>query len=61
MLFLITDLGVMLLGLCGGTFSTCSSLPKGTFFVVDIASNAEGVEASLVTLNSIIPNLSDDV
>ena len=44
----MTDLGVVLLGLCGGTFSACSG-------------NAEGVEVSLVTLNSIIPNLSDTV
>ena len=58
-LFFMTNLDAVLLWLCGGTFSVCSGLQKVTFFVVDMVSKAEGVEASLSTLNSIIPNLSD--
>ena len=59
-LFLMTDLGVLMLGLCGGTLSVCSGSLKVTFLVVDMASKAEDVETSLGTLNSIIPSLSDD-
>ena len=55
----MTDLGVVLLQLCDGAFSACSGLLKVTFFVVDMVSKAESVEALLGTLNSIIPNLSD--
>ena len=55
----MNELGGVLLGFCGGTFSACSGLLKVTFFVVDMVSNAEGVEASLGPLNSIIPKLSD--
>ena len=55
------DLGVVLLSLCGGTFSAHSGLLKVMFFVVDVVSKAEGAGASFSTLNSIIPNLSDDV
>ena len=55
-----TDLGVFFLRLCGCTgFSVCSGLPKMTFLVVDMVSKAECVEASLGTLISIIPSLSD--
>ena len=53
----MTDLGVVLLGLCGGTSSAYSGLLKVTFSVVDMVSKAKGVEATLGTLNSIIPNL----
>ena len=56
----MTDIGVLLLGLCGGTFSECSGSLKVKFFVVDMAFKAEDAEALLGTLNSIIPSLSDD-
>ena len=53
----MTDPCVVLLGLCGGSFSACSGLLKVRFFVVDMVSITEGVVASLGTLNSIIPYL----
>ena len=40
---LMTDLGVVLLGLCGGIFSACSGLLTVMFFVADMVYNAEGV------------------
>ena len=45
----MTDLGIVLLGLCGGTFSACNGLLKVTFFVVDMVSNAEHFKAPLGT------------
>ena len=39
-MFFMTDLAVVLLGLCGGTFSASSGLLKVTFFVVDMVSEA---------------------
>ena len=55
----MTDLGAVLLGLCGGTISVCSGMLKVMYFAVEVVSNAEGVEASFGTLNSIMPNVSD--
>ena len=45
----MTELCVVLLELCGGTFSACSGLLKVTFFVLDMVSNDEGVKYSLET------------
>ena len=58
----MTHRSVLLLGLGGCTsFSVCSGLLKVTFLFVDMESKAEDVEASLGTLNSIIPSLSNAV
>ena len=52
-LFFVTDCGVVLLGLCGGTLCVVAC-KRVTFFVVHMAPKAEDIEASLGTLNSII-------
>ena len=59
-LFLVVDFSVSLLHLFEPfVLPVCNGLLKVTSFSVEMVSTAAGVDASLGTLNSMMPNLSD--